>query len=216
MAKNPKTPPVDDKKIIDLLQRYACPVPYHEVRTRFLGNMATPEMSVSPISIVKGLWGGKLPEFENMEAVNELLDVLINGLWNSLTRHQKRTEPFRLIRRSMDTTRTGLAAYALMRQQEIDGFVDGLFNGEESIDLPEKAYASIDVISEIRAMLGGVYALTTDAAKPAPDRDLAVTIKHLQELTPIIEHEINTVVLVCTRARRKMLKASDFPGPTLH
>jgi hypothetical protein len=37
------------------------PVPCHEVRTRFLGNIAAPQLAVSPMQIVKDLWGGELP-----------------------------------------------------------------------------------------------------------------------------------------------------------
>lgn len=44
-------------------------------------------------------------------------------LWNRLTRHQDRGAPFRLMRTEVAATRQGLAAVALMRQQELDGFV---------------------------------------------------------------------------------------------
>ena len=96
--KKPSIPPVNEKQVRSLLKKYDCPVPYHEVRTRFLGNIATPTMTASPMHIVKGLWGGDLPEFESLESVNDLIGALVNGLWNSMTRHQKRTEPFRLVR----------------------------------------------------------------------------------------------------------------------
>jgi hypothetical protein len=119
-----RRPPVvaDEKKIRALLEIYACPVPFHEIRTRFLGNIATPAMSASPLSVVKNLWGGELPEFESLDAVNELIGVLVNGLWNSLTRHQKRSDPFRLARPTVTPTRDGLAQLALIRRQEIEGF----------------------------------------------------------------------------------------------
>jgi hypothetical protein len=64
-----------DKQVISLLEKYACPVAYHEVRTRFLGNIATPLMSVSPLQIVKALWGGELPEFDGIDDVNELMGI---------------------------------------------------------------------------------------------------------------------------------------------
>jgi hypothetical protein len=35
------------------------------------------------------LWGGELPEFDAMDAVDELLNGLVAGLWNCLTAHQK-------------------------------------------------------------------------------------------------------------------------------
>ncbi len=214
--KKPRIPPVDEKQARSLLKKYNCPVPYHEVRTRFLGNIATPAMTTSPMNIVKGLWGGELPEFESLEAVNDLIGALVNGLWNSLTRHQKRTEPFRLVRVPTEATRAGLASYILMRRQEIDGFVDGLFNGQDVIDLPEKAQSSADVIGELRAMLAGAYALVADETKPGSDAEFTKTLKNIQELTPIIEHEINAIVLACTRARRQMLKAPGFSGPMFH
>lgn len=216
MVKPQKTPPVDEEKVRSLLQRYSCPVPYHEVRARFLGNIATPEVSASPMSVVKGLWGGEFPAFESMEAVNELLDILVNRFWNSLTRHQKRSDPFRLVRTPIEPTRAGLAACALMRRQEIDGFVEGLFNGREEVDLPEKASASMNVLGELRAMLAGAHTLAADDTKIASDREFAPTLKHVKQLTPIIEREINAVVLACTRARRQALKSPDFSGPTFH
>lgn len=216
MVKTPRFPPVDDKQVRSLLKKYNCPVPYHEVRTRFLGGIATPARTTSPMHVVKGLWGGELPEFESMEAVNELIGALVNGLWNSLTRHQKRAEPFRLLRTPAELTRTGLASYILMRRQEIDGFVEGLFNGQDEIDLPEKASASLDIIAELRAMLAGAHALLTDETKAGSEKDYATTLKHIQELTLIVEQEINVIVLACTRARLQMLQTPDFSGPKFH
>jgi hypothetical protein len=206
----------DEKKVRALLETYACPVPFHEVRTRFLGNIATPTMSASPIAVVKGLWGGELPEFESLDAVNELIGVLVNGLWSSLTRHQKRSEPFRLMRPKVTPTREGLTELALMRQQEIEGFIEGLFVGGEKVDLPEKASAALDTLSQLRAMTEGVHQVCVDESKPATQSDIATTTKHLQELTRIAEKEINRVVLQCTRARRQLMSSAGSSRPTRH
>jgi hypothetical protein len=213
-----RKPPViaNEKKILALLETYACPVPFHEIRTRFLGNIATPAMSASPISVVKNLWGGELPEFESLDAVNELIGVLVNGLWNSLTRHQKRSDPFRLARPTVTPTRDGLAQLALIRRQELDGFVEGLFSGAEELDLPTKASAALDTLGEVRAMIAGVHEVAIDPSKPAELSDIATTMKHLRELTRITEIEINRVVLDCTRARRQMIGSASSSGPTRH
>ena len=213
-----RKPPViaNEKKILALLETYACPVPFHEIRTRFLGNIATPAMSASPISVVKNLWGGELPEFESLDAVNELIGVLVNGLWNSLTRHQKRSDPFRLVRPTVTPTRDGLAQLALIRRQELDGFVEGLFSGAEELDLPTKASAALDTLGEVRAMIAGVHEVAIDPSKPAEPSDIATTMKHLRELTRITEIEINRVVLDCTRARRQMIGSASNSGPTRH
>lgn len=213
-----RKPPViaNEKKILALLETYACPVPFHEIRTRFLGNIATPAMSASPITVVKNLWGGELPEFVSLDAVNELIGVLVNGLWNSLTRHQKRSDPFRLVRPTVTPTRDGLAQLALIRRQELDGFVEGLFSGAEELDLPTKASAALDTLGEVRAMIAGVHEVAIDPSKPAELSDIATTMKHLRELTRITEIEINRVVLDCTRARRQMIGSASNSGPTRH
>src|ERR1700730_6900802 len=95
---NPPVKAVSADDVGALLDRYGCPVPFPAVRTRFLGNIASPVVSASPLDALKALWGGELPEFDSLDAVNELLAALIMGLWNRLSRHQERSAPFRLLR----------------------------------------------------------------------------------------------------------------------
>ena len=82
-----KSAGVSDDEVRVLLDRYKCPVPFHQIRTRFLGNIASPVMSASPIETVRGLWGGELPPFDDINAANELIGALVMGLghehdWN--------------------------------------------------------------------------------------------------------------------------------------
>jgi hypothetical protein len=140
MQKHMKPVTATDDDVRALLDRYSCPVPFHEVRARFLGNIATPSMVASPINMVQDLWGGELPAFGSIDAANELIGALIMGLWNRLTRHQDRNSPFRLTRIETAPMREGLTDLSLMRVQEIDGFVAGLFGREDRIDLPERAH----------------------------------------------------------------------------
>ena len=42
MAKPPVPPTATDEEVRVILERYRCPVLFHEVRTRCLGNIATP------------------------------------------------------------------------------------------------------------------------------------------------------------------------------
>lgn len=115
MKKATKGP--SNKTVQALLAKHECPVPFHEVRTRFLGNIATPAISAAPLQIIKDLWGGELPAFDSIDAVNELLDALVQGLWNDLTRHQKRSQPFRLTRMALEPTAEDLGRYGLVRLQ---------------------------------------------------------------------------------------------------
>src|ERR1035437_5199965 len=116
MAKLPIPPTATEEVVHALLERHRCPVPFHEIRTRCLGNIASPGIGVSPIKRVEVLWGGELPEFGSINTAKELIGTLIMGLWNRLTRHQERSAPFRLSRPNVDATREGLATLALIRR----------------------------------------------------------------------------------------------------
>ena len=214
MKKAAKAP--SEKTARALLEKHDCPVPFHEVRTRFLGNIATPELSASPLQIIKDLWGGELPVFDSIDELNGLLDALVQGLWNDLTRHQKRSQPFRLTRVPMEPTAANLRQYGLIRLQELDGFIEGLFNGEEAIDLPERTHQAIAHLSELRAMMAGICELVSRDPNADDRTQLDTTFKHLRELTRIMETEIHEAVLSCTRARRQMLEGILTEKPTIH
>lgn len=214
MKKTAKAP--SQKTVRALLEKHGCPVPFHEVRTRFLGNIATPELSASPLRIVEGLWGGELPVFESMDEANELIEALVQGLWNDLTRHQKRSQPFRLTRVPLEPTAANLGHFGLVRLEELDGFIEGLFNGEETIDLPERAHRAVGYLSELRAMMAGIRELVSRDSDADDRAQIEMTFKQLRELTRIMETEINEAVLSCTRARRQMLESILTARPAIH
>jgi hypothetical protein len=190
MAKHPAPITATDEEVRALLDWYRCPVPFHEVRTRFLGNVATPSLAASPMKMVEDLWGGELPAFDTIDAANVLIGALVMGLWNRLTRHQDRHSPFRLTRIETAPTRSGLAALALMRRQELDGFIHGLFGREEAIDLPERALRSLDDLGQMRALFAAVVEVATDETKAATDTDMEKTLRHLREMTKNAKHEL--------------------------
>ena len=200
----------NEKKIRALLSAHACPVQFHEVRTRFLGNIASPTLGVSPIPMIQSLWGGNLPPIDDVEAIRELLGALLDGLWNPLTRHQEHGNPFRLLRASVPKTRAGVVALTLIRRQEVDGFVEGLFFGAAEVELPPVASDALGTLGEMRAMISALHENTTDS-KPATAEDIAATFRNLHALSAVIEAEINRAVLDCTRARKALL-ASLGPG----
>ena len=125
MARRALPPTASDDEVRALLDRYRCPVPFHAVRTRFLGSIASPGPDASPIKVVEALWGGALPTFNSLDAANELIGALVMGLWNRLTRHQERSVPFRLTRQDTPASREGLAVLARLRREELEGFITG-------------------------------------------------------------------------------------------
>jgi hypothetical protein len=181
-----------------------------------MGNIASPVMGISPMETVKELWGGKLPEFESMDAVNELFNALVAGLWNRLAEHQSSRHPFKLLRFAVAPTREELKQFALFRQQEVDGFVDGLFGPEKEIDLSSRSQKALGVLAEIRAMLVGIMDLLEDLSKPAEPDELKKLSRNIQAITLIAETEMNTTILSCKRARSHLLATIRATKPTMH
>ena len=206
-------PSATDEQVRALPQSVQSP---STLRTRFLGNIASPIMSASPIKVVQDLWGGELPAFDTIDEANELIGALVMGLWNRLTRHQERSSPFRLSRTETAAARPGLAALALTRRQELDGFVEGLFGRQKNIDLPERAHRGLDELGQMRALFEAVVVLAEDDAKPVTDKDMETTLRHMREMTRNAEHEIHAVVLACNHARRQMLAGMPTSKPTVH
>ena len=216
MAKRATPPPISDEAVRALLDRYQCPVPFHAVRTRFLGNIVSPDMRASPMKGIGALWGGELPAFDSIDDANELIGTLMMGLCNRLTRHQERSAPFRLTRLEVPATREGLAKLALLRREELEGFVEGLFGENESLDLPERAHKAMEALANVRAMMEASRELADDHTKPADPAEIAVTLGHFREITRIAEHEMHEAVLSCTRARRQMMQAASATKPVFH
>jgi hypothetical protein len=201
MARSATPSPGNDNQVRALLERYHCPVPFHAVRTRLLGAIASREPQISPIKVVAALWGGTLPAINTLDAANEMLAVLVMGLWNRLTRHQEPSAPFRLVQIEVPGTREGLERLALTRQEELEGFVEGLFGDSESLDLPEQAHRALGVLGEIRAMITATREVAGNPGKPGTSADVHETFELFREITRIAEHEIHQAVLSCVRMR---------------
>ncbi len=213
--KRPSLRYVGDMRIRELLRAHDCLTPFHAVRTRFLGNIATSRLDASPIQVIQELWGGELPEFEDTGHANALFQGLMS-FWNHLAKHQSRSKPFRSVRVPSEIARDSLLALCRTRTEELEGFVDGLYGSDETIDLPERAVEGMEALGEINAMLHGVLHLLEDPDQSPNDRELRDTSRNVKNLTDIAEKEIHTVILSCVRARREALKQLGTSRPTMH
>ena len=214
--KKPSLKYVGDQSVRTLLARYACPIPFYAVRTRFLGNIATPKLDASPVQTIKSLWGGELPEFDDMVAVNELFEALMS-LWNALAKHQSSTKPYRLARMAATPDPDDLRRLCRTRTEELESFVDGLFGDEEVIDLPERANEALDKLGEINAMMHGILDLIErESAPPASEQELVNMFRQVRELSRIAEKELHALVLSCKRARQQVLSTIAVDKPTIH
>lgn len=205
-----------EKAVIALLHRYSCPVPFHSVRTLFLGNVASPGLDTQPMEVVKSLWGGELPACDGMDELNHLIEMLIMGLWNDLTRHQKRSHPFRLWRPAIGETREDLAELTGIRREEIDAFAQGLLDFDTEMKLPTHAHEAMTVLADMGQLLDSILELVSDASKPTSPTDVAETFKNLRELTKIAEREMHAAVLDCTRERRDVMRVIGSDRGPMH
>jgi len=191
-----------EARAIALLEHYDCPTPYHAVCTHFLGAMSG-SAPVQPMKVLATIWDGALPAFPSIDAVNELLEALINGLWNELTAHQDETQPYRLTPMPARATRQTLASLVETRAEEIHGFLTGIFGDQENLELPEPMADSLDTLMELDEVFSGMQALLEDPGKPASTADLKVLKAHLAELTHTVEQEIHSVVIVARVLREQ-------------
>lgn len=205
-VKRPKNLAVSDSGVKALLEHYRCPVPFHVVRTRFLGALAAPEPAPSPLESVKELWGGELPEFDSIEAANELLQALVMGLWNRLARYQtSRRDPFRLVVIPLPHTREALADYARIRCEEIDGFFQGLLGTRTEPPLDGRTAQALDALAEARGLQAGIRELAESHSKPVNTAEIPTLHRNLSGLRAIVEREMHAALLASVRVRRAAL-----------
>ena len=148
-----------------------------------LATSRRPSSDASPVQTIKSLWGGELPEFADMVAVNELFEALMS-LWNALAKHQSSTKPYRLARMAATPDPDDLRRLCRTRTEELESFVDGLFGDEEVIDLPERANEALAKLGEINAMLHGILDLIErESAPPASEQELVNMFRQVRELS---------------------------------
>jgi hypothetical protein len=87
-----------------------------------------------------------------------------------------------------------------LRREELDGFVEGLFGTEQSLEFPERAHRAVDILSDLRVIFDGLYELAGNPTKPVTADDIAQTRRNIGELTRVAEREIHEAVLSCTHA----------------
>ena len=204
-----------EAQALAMLERYDCPMPFHAVRTHFLGAMCAPG-PVQPMKTLARIWNGTLPAFPSIEAVNELLGVLISGFWNALVVHQDEAHPCRLMTFPARATREGLAGVAETRAEEIHGFLSGVFGDEESLEVPGSMGESLDALMEVEGIFAGMQTLMEDPEQPATVSDLKGLKTQVAELTAIAERAMHAVVLDARALREQELARDEKQGAVVH
>ena len=181
-------------KVIELLERYDCPMAYHAICTYFLGAISSPK-PVQPMKVLAHLWDGALPVMPDLDAVNELLGTLIHGLWNALTVHQVDDRPYRLMKPPKLAKRSSVAFIAKVREEELEGFLHGIFGDGEDLQVPGPMAQALENLMQMSGMFAGICELLADSSKPASTEDLQGLMDNITKLTAIAEAEIHDVAM---------------------
>ncbi len=191
-------------KIRSLLEAFSCPTPYHAVRARFMGIIASPVLSASPIRTIEDFWPGGMPVFESTEEANTLFQPLL-GLWNHLAGHQKRSKPFKLTIKLLSDDRDAMRDFLEVRTEEIDQFLEGLLGNVAELTVPEDIGAEIKLLSENYALMSATLAMLD--RDDTTDEDASGLAQSLRELNKVAGVQINDIIMACVRYRRQ---------PTVH
>jgi hypothetical protein len=204
-------PPALYADVRRLLKKYDCPLPLHQIRAQFMGAIASPVDTVNPSREIQTLWGGQAPSFASMAAANEFMQVLVIGLWNHVAMHFGSHEPFALIDNTPEPTEKGIKDHAKLRFEEIQGFLEGFFQGQDSAHLSEDIADCLDVLDDLIAMFGGIARLPRER-RATTQEEFRGLIDQVDELTKIAQREINQIITICAAQRR----GEDEDPPRLH
>jgi hypothetical protein len=204
-------PPALYADVRRLLKKYDCPLPLHQIRAQFMGAIASPIDAVNPSREIQTLWGGHAPNFASMAAANEFMQVMVMGLWNNVAMHFGSHEPFALIANTPDPTEQGIKELAKIRFEELQGFLAGFFQGQDSVHLSEDIADCLDVLDDLILMFGGIARLPKERRVVTP-KEIHDLISQLAELTAIAQREINQIITISAAQRR----GENVDPPRLH
>jgi hypothetical protein len=110
-------------------------------------------------------------------------------------------------------TREELARLALVRREEIDAFVAGLFSGSKAVNLTKQASFALDRMADMRSMLQKLRNYLDDPMNDAPLSGLEASLQSVRDLTAPLEEAMLKVVSQCRAAREQETQAPAEQAP---
>jgi hypothetical protein len=203
--RKPKSTYVGDAALKRLLQRYRCPAPFHVVRMRFWGAIASPSSEISFITVMQRLWSNGAPQFADVPEANAFLQSL-RSLWNELTRYQDGSPKLKLQKIGIIDTREKLHAATKLRVGELhDGFLEGFMDGKTNIDVPPGTSELVGRVEKAIELLATMR--NTFAQAPGRDDDaiLAECVHNFPMIDEAVHADLNAIAIAVKRWRGKRL-----------
>lgn len=186
----------------DLLKRYSCPYPFHQVQAGFIGNIASPNLHVSPLREAERAWNGELPVFASERDIEPFMQTLMMDFYKKLCAHRNRENPFKLVKlKPAQVDLEYIARFGRIRRQELEGFICGFFCIQKESDMPEPVPEAIRNLLEKRESFAAAEKAASHLPEPAEVTDIAQMHENLQEITRAAESGINAVIKSGNAAR---------------
>ena len=179
-----------------LLSEYQCPYQFHEVRAALMGAIASPYV-VDPVFELNALWDGEFPELASQEKLDEVTKTFLEDFWGLLAEHasDEAVLPFMLTPLEKATSLTEIKAHAHLRGEELDSFLTGFFQDQETLELDEEVGESLDILEELVQLLTDMVNMKEGTSLSATElSDLA---DNLIKMTEMAELEMNNLIVSC-------------------
>ena len=179
-----------------LLSEYQCPYQFHEVRAAFMGAIASPYV-VDPVFELNALWDGEFPELASQEKLDEVTKTFLEDFWGLLAEHtsEEAVLPFMLTPLEKATSLDEIKAHARLRGEELDSFLTGFFQDQETLELDEEVGESLDILEELVLLLTDM--INMNEGTPLGAAELADLADNLIKMTEMAELEMNNLIVSC-------------------
>ena len=187
--------------INDLLIKYHCPVPDHQFRAILIGYIISPLNPPPPGEIIKNIWGGNLPNFEDIDAFSFFMNNVFMHYWNSLTDHRNLKIRFIFKEIKVKNTAKNLSELCRIRREEIGGLLFGVMSGDENINFSKQIQKSIAHLEEIWGYFEATHELIKKNGVGKTPKEVANMIFLLKDMEKIAQIEINDLIENCSNER---------------
>jgi hypothetical protein len=179
-----------------LLSEYQCPYQFHEVRAAFMGAIASPYV-VDPVFELNALWDGEFPELASQEKLDEVTKTFLEDFWGLLAEHssEEAVLPFMLTPLEKAASLDEIKAHARLRGEELDSFLTGFFQDQETLELDEEVGESLDILEELVQLLTDM--VNMKEGTPLGVTELSDLADNLIKMTEMAELEMNNLIVSC-------------------